>query len=334
MQKRDVLMSAMLCMAIWLAGGTTLGWAADEEASETLIMDVSHVRGVIPREELPGRRIFPSTARFVRGDKQLSFVASRHNDEDSIVWLEHEVDRLDPQVVVIEGLPREKGIHPPSVYTVIDGMDPAEVRATHNEAWVGAMSALQRDGEFVGGEPTSREVLNAIVATTDFTENDFICFLLVRMIPQWQRTGADLEGGFEALFGRRMDNISRVLEIPREEMPDWPAVQQWFADGNGTPLDVMTFSANQIGHGRPDHDLMTKRIGYHVNLVRNQTIARVIGEMLQRHDRVLVVYGGSHYQYVAPALVDMLGDPIELAVPEWVLYPDDVRLVDESQKNP
>jgi len=309
---------------MWLCVFALAFGTEGEMAPPAYTFDIAAVRTTLDRSEVPRLRIVPSVVRFSRDDVRLSFLASRHNGESSIAWLEREFDTLRPEVVVIEGVARNLGLNPEVILSRVDEVDYATVRASLSEARVAGKLAHEAGSSFVGAEPSHAETLERLVATTDYTATDLACFLVVRMIPQWTRQGEDVSPeGIDALFGRRIATVGAQLQIPPEELPDGPAIRRWYEQGDGKPLDVTSFP--KIGHGTPDHALITKRVGYHVNLIRNQRIGETIAEMVNAHRRVLVVFGGSHYQYMAPALVEMLGEPFEVALPERVIYSTDRR---------
>jgi hypothetical protein len=71
-------------------------------------------------------------------------------------------------------------------------------------------------------------------------------------------------------------------------------------------LDVV--NDDPAPHGGGDATYV-QRISHQVGLARDRVIVKRIEEMMNKYDRVLIVYGGSHYLLQEDALKDALGEP-------------------------
>jgi len=280
--------------------------------------DLDLVRDTVTRDMRPKGRVSPLVARYRADGKALDFLAARHRDAPTIRWVEASFASLQPDMVVIEGVPREAGLSPLD----LDATDEAlvdELRSALQEPRWTALLATRAGVPYVGAEPTRAEALEAVLADGRFTQHDFLCMEMVRIVPQWAREGVTEDELADRVAERRAW-LADDLGLRTREVPTWRQVERWYAEGNGEAL-TLAMPVDRVGLGSVDHAWKTKRLSHALGRVRNRRIAATIDEALRSHDRVLVVYGASHYESLMPFLDGLLGEPVEVAVRRELIYP-------------
>ncbi len=254
----------------------------------------------------------PYAARYADGDRALTFVASRHEHLSGCLTfevVEREIELLDPQVIVIEGLTSDHGFSPEGYGEWASGM-PEGDRWVGGEAAYAASRALALDIPFIGAEP-SRLAVREQIEEGPFELRDLVYYVTVRQIPQWKRSGEDEGKTFAELFDRYIVQCGRAYDIGPGEFSDLDDFEQWYAEKNERGFDYDEIDTNVTAPIASDDALFTNRISARVGAIRDAHITGVIADMLNRYDRVLVVYGAGHHVQQARVLEDMLGGPRE-----------------------
>lgn len=289
----------------WLS--ILLAIAAGCASSTTFTPDTSLL---VPWSEEAQKRLpeTPYAARYERDGKALSFVAAHHDHRlgsETFRIIDKEFRRFLPDVVVIEGLETRHGTSPEFYIKAFR-------RYLREESWpIGepgftASIALAQDVPFIGGEPTDQEIRDGVVSGA-IEPRDLLYYFVVRQIPQWKRTGEDQEQSFEELFTRCVDRDRRTLDLHDVELADPATFAAWYEARNGRPFryeEVTTQQSAPIEGGQ-----FTNEISLHIGAVREVHIVRLIADLLERHDRVLVVYGSGHHVQQEKVLEKMLGIP-------------------------
>lgn len=257
----------------------------------------------------------PFAARFVKGDNKLTFVAAQHTtslDHPTITLLRRELKLLSPEVVVVEGPSRSKGLSPKPLVERATQLAPTEMVRRYHEAGVAMRWAVAHDVGFVGAEPSSAELAGRYVARGKGTLEDLALFYLVRKIPQWRRQGHDLGKDFPARFSAFMLALAKRLSVPPASLPKIDALHRWYEAGNRKPFDPRAIKSGECAPISGEKALRTQRINFTINHLRNEQIALTITEMLNTYDKVLVIYGGGHFMQHELVLTAMLGPPREI----------------------
>ncbi|MEW6074085.1 MAG: hypothetical protein AB1726_16000 [Planctomycetota bacterium] len=259
----------------------------------------------------------PYAARYRRSAKSLTYVASRHEHTPgcaTFAVVEREFTHLDPEIVVIEGTATADGASPAPYRRWVESMPPDGDWPGGEAAWSASL-AMARGIPFLGGEPGPAEI-RAGMAATPFDRRDLLLFYVVRQIPQWKRTGEDRRRSFADLYAEVLDHQARAYELDRATLPDPEGFAAWYAEKNGRPFEYGAITPQESAPIAGEDALYTNRISAAVGLVRDSHLANLLADLLNRHDRVLVVYGAGHHAQQADVLQAMLGLPIEMAPAE------------------
>ncbi len=264
-------------------------------------------------EEHRARPDPPYAARYEHGGKSLVYVASRHEHHTgnaTFAVVDREFERLEPEVVIIEGLTRANGLSPQFYREHVARLPEGDLWPS-GEAGYSAQQAVLRGIPFVGGEPTPQQIRHGM-ADTPFDLRDLLCYFVVRQVPQWKRTGEDEGREFAELFAELMLHLRHAYELDESELITGYEFLAWYAEKNGRPFVYDHLDSQEAAPLVHEGALYTNRISVAEDLIRNMHIGDVIAEMLNRYDRVLIVYGAGHHVQHSQVLRAMLGPPLAL----------------------
>ena len=256
----------------------------------------------------------PYVARFTKGDKQLLYVLSKHVSEveypkvvedPTIVTIDQIFKSFKPQVVIVEGIPTGAKMSPRSMAKHAEICKSREFRRC-GESFYAIDQAIMSDAEFVGGEPTEREIIE-FVAKSGYSPKDLLAFYVVRQIPQMKRRSDFDPESFPAKCEKFMGRYRKRLGI--KGVFGYPQFKEWYSKHMPEPKSFLDIENNDPApHGGTSATYIQK-ISHQVGIARDRVILKRIESMLNQFDRVLIVYGGSHYLLQEGALKQALGKP-------------------------
>jgi hypothetical protein len=256
----------------------------------------------------------PYVARFKKGDKELLYVLSKHVSEKEFpnivdhptnITIQRLFGKFAPQVVILEGIPPSKDVETRKI------QDKLEKCRKHNfkgcgESFFAMDQAIQRKADFISGEPTEKDI-QEFVAKSGFTRRDLLGVYMVRQIPQMKRRNEFNSKTFPTDCQRFLNHYRERVGLTAKF--DYDDFKQWYQVHMKTPVDFLDIENDDTApHGGQDATYV-QRILHLVGLARDRVIVQRIEEMLNQHDRVLIVYGGSHFLLQERALKDALGEP-------------------------
>jgi len=259
------------------------------------------------QERLPAP---PYAARYVRDGRSLTFVASLHEHRsgcDTFRVVEREFERLDPQVVILEGFSSADGVSPAGYSKWVRGQAEGELWPG-GEAAFAAKLALDAGVPFLGGEP-SAELVFREAQSERIGPEDLIYFFVVRQVPQWKRAEEDRDRTFEQLYREMIRQLAHMHPIEAEAFQDPKGFLAWYQRRNGRAFVYDEITTEQSAPLTGEDALFTQRVSTQVGEVRDAHIASVIADQLNQHERVLVVYGAGHHLVQEPVLAKLLGPP-------------------------
>jgi hypothetical protein len=263
-----------------------------------------------PELETAQGRVVPFMARFERGDQSLIFVAASHGcDPKTFRLIDEAFTTRRVRVVVVEGYPASKGLDPPEFVGRLDEWAAGQFCAGGGEIGYAAAEARKRGLPFTGGEPDEPAVVQAVLGQ-GFTREDLLGFYFVGQVPQLRREGAldtkSLDANFQSLIAAMskragLEEASAHFSLEQFEL--------WYQRKQGKKFDAATMDSEEAAP-IPSGKYFTQRISVVRNIVRDRFIARRIANLLASDKQVLVVYGGSHFPTLRPALELLMGSPI------------------------
>ena len=251
----------------------------------------------------------PFTAIFDDKQTKLYFIASLHqNSVDSLTFklINKAFQECDPQILIIEGLEREKGY---SYQRFVDIVNKSKNIENLGEPFYAVSLAQKRNIPFVGAEPTDKFILSQLFQY-GYTVNDFVGFIVVRQIPEWKRRNELKGNNFNSLFNELLTITAKNLSVNRKTLFLKNEFITWFKKKLNTNFDINKIDTNLCAPYSDKDAIYTQKINFVINKIRNIYISQVIADNLNKYNRVLVVYGGSHYFQLKEILVNMLEKPI------------------------
>ncbi len=254
----------------------------------------------------------PYATTYRAGGKTLVYVASRHEHEPgnaTFATVSREFEALSPEVVIIEGMASSNGLSPAFYREWVASMPPDGIWPGGEAAWSASL-AMARGIPFVGGEPAPGRILEGM-ESSPYGLQDLLGYFLVRQIPQWKRTRQDQDQDFTELFEQMMSQMQQAYEFDDSERFDVDEFRRWYERSNGRPFAYEQITTQEAAPLEGPDVLTTNRISVCEDRIRNTHIADVIADMLNRFDRVLIVYGAGHHVQQAAVLREMVGPPVE-----------------------
>jgi hypothetical protein len=250
--------------------------------------------------------LFPYVESFTKGKTTLHYLASAHavkTDSPTFQLIDRELKEFKPQAIVLESFPRAFGISPERMvaHAKTEG---ANGIFRGGEDIYAVKRAAELHIEFVGGEPDQATVLKAVLAQ-GFTIQDLLGFYFVRQIPADRRVHPLDEKSMPGTYQHYLETWSQELKVPQAAQPSYTEFKNWFQATCKIPfkvgqIDAVTTAPRE--DGKCLHALSAL-----INRVRIEVSIATLREMLDRHDRVLMIYGGSHLQNDRKEIEKILG---------------------------
>jgi len=301
-----------MIMAKTLAGLVLVSIAATLVAGQP---GVSPPTSAIPLfSEALARERGPTEAPFIAtyrsGGKVLAFVGADHvftSENSTIVAVRRAFADTNPSLVIVEGFPTAFGRNFEPFVEAAHRRDRPDADAfAKSEAIFAASQALAGNVPFIGGEPTFIQEIEGLVAK-GYKRDDVLFAVRLRSLGQARRSG-EMPAGNAAAFTARYERESRaVAQMTGTE----PATAAQFIADYRRIVGVDPVSDVEMPHRYdPGTETLLQRLGADNMRVRDEHLLSTILQQLDRNDRVLIVYGSSHWTTLSRALQDRLGKPV------------------------
>lgn len=252
----------------------------------------------------------PFVAKFAANGKQLCFVASRHEggvESPTLKTVRHAFDTFRPQVVVVEGVPN-KGEASPRWYLDICREQAKHDYAEGGEGSYATVLAAERGIDFIPGEPSNEKMYEAF-ARQGYTMQDLLgwetsAFLQSR-IQGGIITEDDIAGHVDSFAGIMLRETG--VTGAAFGYKDYCA---WYRGRMGQEFSIGHLAAADTSPSTDPGSNFLQNLMVAGDKVREPHIVKMIAEQLDRHDRVLAVYGCAHLGKQEPALANMLGPAV------------------------
>jgi hypothetical protein len=211
-----------------------------------------------------------------------------------------------PQVVIVEGLDTASELSPKSVIAFADKCETSNYRSGCGESFFAINLARKLNVDYISGEPGEKIIKNQILKE-GYSVKDLLGFYLVRQIPQFKRhQDFDLKR-FPEKAERTLQNFRRQLST--DEKFEFSDFKSWYSLHMSKPTDFTQVETDDSAPNGDNNATYVQKISNRVGLIRDRNIIRTIESMLNKFDRVMVVYGGSHLLTQEKALIEAMGIP-------------------------
>lgn len=249
----------------------------------------------------------PSLYEFKSSGKTLFYLASQHSNKitDPAFKLIKTASDKRPDILILEGFSKDLGVSPKSISTAVlegvkDGFYPS------GEVAYAVQLANEAKIPFVGGEPSDTYLLEKVTAK-GYSANDLLNFDFVRRMPQMNRSGELNSKKVELLYADYVKAKAKSYGYKGSTLT-FDEFKKWYQDKQGK---AFSNSSGEKGETAPidDGPFFTQKISLEVTRARDEHILQTIAEMMSKYDKVLIIYGSSHYRIQHEALKKALGQP-------------------------
>ena len=174
-----------------------------------------------------------------------------------------------------------------------------------------AKLALENNAEVVLAEPNDSELIEHL--STRFTRDEIFGYYFYLMLPQYQRMRS--EGTITESFEEYINpTLEKVKEVTNWEGFDYSVehASDIGRDILGKELDIEdeAFYENKTWPlilDSPEEETVLNKVSREWNAFRDVSVVNQMGEALKDHDRLFIVYGGTHSLVQKPAIEKLLG---------------------------
>lgn len=254
--------------------------------------------------------IGPYVAHFEKGNKQLDFIATQHEqgaESPTAKTIQDVFEKRKPGIVIFEGAPSDMDTTSPSFINRLK--EHAAQNYPNGEAEYVNYLAYQHGIPFIGGEPNHKETCAAMMQK-GYSELDMRAAEVLNWIPRWVRwEGVKGNAALDAKIREQQQTTMLNEVFPNAEPLTLETFKQWYdaRDPNHKPLEEII--NNDLGPSDAANATFINRYGATITAIRNTNLDKQIAKALNEHDHVLVVYGSGHYLQSRLVYEDMLGKP-------------------------
>jgi len=258
-------------------------------------------------DEFPVER--PFIACYKKDHQKLCYIGSDHSSEinsKTFKLIQKTIEEFKPDLLVLEGFETNKGLSPTVMINYV--RKSCATSSSNNFKCGEPLYAVHlghlKNIPFIGGEPDDEQIFTALQGQ-GHEKDDVFGFYFTRQIAQYfdeKQVSAvsELQKKFdEFLKNTRVDGIHLT----------YASYQDWLNQKMGRPVELSELRDPNliapIGNGNKLQQISSK-----INLIRDQHILKVILDSSQKYQRILVIYGASHYLTQRGLLAQYFGNPI------------------------
>ncbi|MBU6462684.1 MAG: hypothetical protein KGL35_15640 [Bradyrhizobium sp.] len=176
-----------------------------------------------------------------------------------------------------------------------------------NEPAFAADLAIGKSAVVYAGEPSGPSVL-AYFEKQGYVAQDILAFYIMRMIPVQNNHAPLTPATFAAFEQKATKDAQRKLGISVPFSPD--DFSAWYAKNMPVPTNCLAITTNDTGPGSRGQKPTLLNMLARIDLVmRDESVVTTIQQAIEKHNRVLVVYGASHFVFEWNQLEQIMGTP-------------------------
>lgn len=253
----------------------------------------------------------PALYEFRSKDKTLWYLASRHsnkNDQPVFKYINKVVDKK-PAVIIVEGFQSDLGFSPKEISeSVLQGIKDDFYPA--GEPSYAIELAVKNNIPYIGGEPNDKLILQEVIKS-GYTANDLLSFNFVRRMPQINRSGELEKNKIESIYSQYIKRKAQDFDYKGKTL-NFKKFKEWYLKNQGKKFSL---TAGERGEAAPiEGPYFTQKISLEVTKIRDTHILQVISDMMNKYDKVLIIYGSSHYRVEHKAIKASLGEPQKVGI--------------------
>lgn len=259
----------------------------------------------------------PFAAFYKDESVQLAYVAVEHaagKDSPTFKLVKSVFEDFKPDFVLIEGQNLESESRARGFVKRVERCG-AEDFAHCSEPEYAASFCIARNVPFEGAEPSEKDVLDG-VERAGYSLDDLLGFYMVRPI-QTLKTQGSIEKGItdEKLAARLYDGRKGLREQLGGGEFTLDRFWRWYRE-HVPQKSLLSIDGDDVMPSEEAGATYLQRVSLEVNRARESSIVRNLQDALDRHRRVLVVFGAWHYFTERPVIEKMFRAPPSFAKPQ------------------
>ena len=235
----------------------------------------------------------PNLATFTKDNKSLYFLGARHEyglNSATFINIKKIIEEFNPQVIIVEGIPdltdeKKERINKLAYQCAQDNFK------TCGEDLFAIYLSLKNHIYWQSGEPKEAKLQEQLVLS-GYPKKDIAFFYLVRQIRELINEKSLNELNFDLVANNYLQEKAKYAGLPAELNAH--GFKKWYEEKMHKPFILSDIDSETTAPlVEPDASYL-HRISAKIGLIRDQNLAQSIAEMLNKHQRVMVVYGHSH----------------------------------------
>ncbi len=253
----------------------------------------------------------PYVASYRGCGQALDFVAVEHtNDPHSLTFdlVKQAASAAGVGLVIVEGLPSDYGMSNPQVLAIAAA---AEGTLGDSEALVAIRTAALSGLPFQGAEPNDHDIV-VQAERAGIQASDVLGFYVLRQIEQSVRAGelvSHTDPALSQLIERELAQLSRRTRRPEAEFTQVSTIEgfkDWYFKLNGQPFDI-SFAFEDAYPSTSEHERPSNVVADTISDIRERAIIQTIEAALDKHSKIIVIYGASHHDIQRPVFEAAFG---------------------------
>ena len=246
----------------------------------------------------------PFKVTYKNGKKEFVFVAVSHisgpvvPDQSDLKILEETIETTKPESVVVETV--SGGIMPKVAFEGISKKCFQDKKFFCGESAYSAMIADKVGAKVLGGEPIP-PVLNDALLKVESNSN-LLAYRSTQTVLSFKRQGVP-EKEWPKKF---LEDLSHNIDLSKSKW-SYDEYSKWLK--NHLNLKAKQVEDSWLEPKNDEHATALQRIAYHVDNAREPLIVKNVEQVLNQHNKVMILYGAGHFYKQAPVYEKIFGAP-------------------------
>ena len=262
-------------------------------------------------------------AKFAAQGKQLRYIAASHtqtqrdangniiahSQNPTLALIDQQIAEYKPDFILFELPDRFSLQNAPHDRSRIGDLE--YEKTLINESQYGSYLALKHGISFGGGEPDESQIVSGMLQK-GYQRHDIAYFYAFRSIPNITKNGKahTSDEVLRQQIDKNLNHYRKELGIAPDVKLDYEGLKQWFSHHNNQPnltlIGAQTMDAAPLRQARSSY---FQRMSADIGDIREENVNRMIQNAINKHERVMVVYGSGHLVKSLPVYEAAFGKP-------------------------
>lgn len=270
--------------------------------SKPISLNSNRIRPWNAHARLPCQPPFKVT--YKTGKKEFSFVAVEHVEGPTSLENSHLkaistlIEEVKPQGIVLEVV--TNGVMQPEMFEGISTKCYRDGKLVCGEAAHAAVVAEKSGAEVQGGEPVPAAINEVLLKIEP--KDSLLAYRSAQAVISFKRQGVprtEWEQKFAQELHRNGISENDIWSIT--QFADWT-----IKNLNSLPEQV---AENWFQPRNDDSATVLQRISFKVDVIREPLILRMVEQVINKHDKTMILYGADHFYKQSPVYEEAFGTP-------------------------